>query len=88
MTGFASLAGQVQLFPGRPLPAIRNSRPQLADRVSVGVLAQVLPQRLGALFTLCSAAHQIASRQAVAPSGTPRRCPYRGTGVMLQTTIT
>ncbi|WP_088278958.1 hydrogenase formation protein [Ideonella sp. A 288] len=66
MSGLGSIAGQVQLMPGRPLPTVSSSRPQLAERVALGVAADALPQRLGAVFTLCSAAHQIAARRAVA----------------------
>jgi hypothetical protein len=66
MNGLAGLVGRVELHPGRALPTISSSRPELAARVAVGRRAIELPQILGALYTLCSAAHRQAARSAVA----------------------
>jgi len=61
-----NLAGQVRLQPGRPLPTVHSSRPELAPRLAAGRPADELPTLMGALFTLCAHAHRLATRLAVA----------------------
>jgi len=61
-----TLAGQVRLQPGQPLPTVHSSRPDLAPRLAAGRRADELPALLGSLFTLCAHAHRLAARLAVA----------------------
>lgn len=62
----ADIAGRIQLFPGRGLPAIASSRPALVERVAAGRSAQALPALMGALHSLCAMPHRMASAAAVA----------------------
>ncbi|MBI5257198.1 MAG: hydrogenase formation protein [Burkholderiales bacterium] len=66
MTGPSPLAGRVVLMPGRPLPTVRNTRPDLAARLAPGRQADELPGLLAAVFTLCAHAHRLTAQRAVA----------------------
>jgi hypothetical protein len=61
-----ALTGRVRLSPGRPLPCVSSSRPDLAPRLARGRPAEQLPALLGAVFTLCSHAHRFTAQRAVA----------------------
>lgn len=62
------LAGKLRLRPGSAEP-VRCERPVVAAammrKLTQGRRAQLLPDLLGALFTLCSGAHRLVSRRAV-----------------------
>jgi hypothetical protein len=60
-----TLTGHVRLSPGRPLPCVSSSRPDLAPRLARGRPAEQLPALLGAVFTLCSHAHRFTAQRAV-----------------------
>lgn len=62
----APFAGRVQLMPGHGLPAIRNTRPDLAARLAPGRRPEELPGLLASVFTLCAHAHRFTAQQAVA----------------------
>lgn len=63
------LSGHLTLSPGRE-PSLQCSRPVIGDalmrRVTAGRRATLLPELVGAVFTLCAAAHRATSRRAVA----------------------
>lgn len=81
MTALPDLIGAVHLRPGQR-PAIASTRPDLAPRVLAGApLAEVLP-RIGALFTLCGAAHRLAAREALAAAGAPLPGDEEGNGLV------
>ncbi|MFM2058549.1 MAG: hypothetical protein RLY71_2934 [Pseudomonadota bacterium] len=65
MNTLAALTGRVTLHPGAGLPAIRNSRPEIAARLAPGRRADELPELFGAIFTLCAHAHRHAARLAI-----------------------
>lgn len=65
MSTLAALTGRVTLRPGAGLPAIRNSRPEIAARLAPGRRADELPELFGAIFTLCAHAHRHAARLAI-----------------------
>lgn len=64
----ADLAGRLQLRPGSAEP-VRCERPVVAAgmlrKLTQGRRAALLPDLLGALFTLCSGAHRLVARRAV-----------------------
>ena len=61
-----TLAGRVQLRPGIAPPAtIRSSRPDLLSRLAPGRRADEMPGLLGAVFTLCAAAHRLTATAAL-----------------------
>lgn len=62
----ADLAGAVRLRAGGALPTIASSRPELAPRLAPGKSADALPDLLAALHSLCSQAHRLTARRAVA----------------------
>lgn len=62
----ADLAGAVRLRAGGPLPTIASSRPELVPRLTPGKAADALPDLLAALHSLCSQAHRLTARRAVA----------------------
>lgn len=62
----ADLAGSVQLRAAAGLPAIVSSRPELVPRLAPGKPADQLPDLLAALHSLCSQAHRLTARRAVA----------------------
>jgi len=61
-----SLAGEVRLRPGGPLPTVHSTRPDVAAPLTRGRKAADLPALLAAVFTLCSQAHRLTAQQAVA----------------------
>ena len=65
-TAPADLAGAVRLRAGGALPTIASSRPELAPRLAPGKSADALPDLLAALHSLCSQAHRLTARRAVA----------------------
>jgi len=71
MSPAQALAGELQLYPGRPLPTVWSSRPDVAPRLAAGRPAQALPGLLGSVFTLCANAHRLAARLAVAAAQVP-----------------
>lgn len=72
-----TLAGRVQLRPGVAPPAtIRSSRPDLLSRLAPGRRADEMPGLLGAVFTLCAAAHRLTASAALrAARGEPTGDP-------------
>ncbi len=77
------LAGRLHLHPGSAEP-VRCERPVVAAammrKLTQGRRANLLPDLLGALFTLCSGAHRLVSRRAVlaalaGPGETPALAP-------------
>ncbi|MBP6250510.1 MAG: nickel-dependent hydrogenase large subunit [Leptothrix sp. (in: Bacteria)] len=62
----ADLAGAVRLSAGGRLPTIASSRPELTPRLAPGKSADQLPELLAALHSLCSQAHRLTARRAVA----------------------
>ena len=62
----ASLAGEVHLRPGRPLPTVHSTRPDLAAALTRGRPAADLPALLAGVFTLCGHAHRSTARRAIA----------------------
>lgn len=61
-----SFAGDVRLRPGRPLPTVHSTRPDLAAALTRGRKADDLPALLAGVFALCGHAHQLTARHAVA----------------------
>jgi len=61
-----ALTGQVRLRVAQGLPAIHNSRSELAARLAPGRRADDLPGLLAALYTLCAHAHRSCAQQAIA----------------------
>lgn len=66
MNALPSLAGSLLLHPGRPVPNIVRTRPSALPALLRGRTAASLPGMLGALYTLCGAAHSLTARRAVA----------------------
>jgi hypothetical protein len=62
----ADLAGALRLCAGGPLPTIASSRPELVPRIAPGKPADALPDLLASLHSLCSQAHRLTARRAVA----------------------
>lgn len=61
----ADLAGRLRLCIG-PGPAIASHRPEWVPRLAPGRRADDLPPLLGSLHSLCSQAHRLTARAAVA----------------------
>jgi hypothetical protein len=67
MMSLDALAGVLRVQPGARRPAaLGGQRPDWAARLAVGRPAQSLPDLLGAVFSLCSHAHRLCARAAVA----------------------
>lgn len=62
----ASFAGEVRLRPGRPVPTVHSTRPDLAGALTRGRKAADLPALLAGVFTLCGHAHRLTALHAVA----------------------
>lgn len=62
----ASFAGEVRLRPGRPLPTVHNTRPDIAGALTRGRKAADLPAVLAGVFSMCSHAHRLTASHAVA----------------------
>lgn len=69
------LAGRVTLRIGGAEPAIRSSRPFLAERLSLGRHPAELPALMGTVFSLCGHAHRLASLWAVRAAQAPDKLP-------------
>jgi len=53
------------LFPGRRTPNIQSSRPPGLERLFRGKPAQLLPDMLAMVFSLCGHAHRLTARRAI-----------------------
>jgi hypothetical protein len=60
-----TLAGALDLLPGRAPPNIRSTRPLLAPLLARGVAADELPDRLARVYALCGGAHRVAAQLAL-----------------------
>lgn len=71
------LAGRMHLRPGvAPPAAIHSTRPDLLPRLAPGRRAGEMPALLGAVFTLCAAAHRLTAIAAIrAARGEPADDP-------------
>lgn len=63
--GLSPLAGALRVRPGGTLPSIQSTRREMAPLLGRGKPAALLPELLGAVFTLCGGAHRVAARHAV-----------------------
>jgi hypothetical protein len=61
-----SFAGEVRLRPGRPLPTVHSTRPDVAHALTRGRKAADLPAMLAGVFSMCSHAHRLTAQHAVA----------------------
>jgi hypothetical protein len=63
-----TLAGRLSVHPGRAAP-LSGSRPVISQammqRLTAGLPATLLPQRLASVFSLCGTAHQVTAARAV-----------------------
>lgn len=64
-SGLSTLAGALAVRPGGALPSIHSTRREMAPLLGRGKPAALLPDLLGAVFTLCGGAHRVAARHAV-----------------------
>lgn len=60
------LAGRLHVRTGGARPTLTSTRRAWASQLGRGQLADTLPERLAAVYSLCGGAHRVAARHAVA----------------------
>ena len=62
----ASMAGQLRVVPGAPLPrSLSSSRQDWAARVGAGQSVTLMPGLMASLFSLCGNAHRVCAQLAI-----------------------
>lgn len=69
--------GQLTFRPGQALPTIHNSRPSLANILLRGKPAQLAPQQLPLVYTLCGESHRLAAQLAIDAASGLRALPTK-----------
>jgi len=59
------LTGKIELKPGRRPPNIGNTRPPGLERLFRGKAANLLPDMLAMVFSICGHAHRLTARRAI-----------------------
>lgn len=84
-----ALSGVLRVRPGHGRPTnLRSTRRDWAAKITRGLPAQRLPDRLGSLFTLCGHAHRLCARMAVeAAQGLPQGASALPTAALRDETL-
>lgn len=77
-------AGSLRLTPGARSGALRLQRPDVVGPLLHGCLADAVPGRVGAVFTLCAQAQAHTARLALAAAGAPPGLPRAGHSLRAQ----